>query len=39
MIVEMNPDWDPLTEQDLLHRSEDTSDSAKLVPSEEYCHG
>ena len=35
MIAEMNPDWDP-TEHDLLHRSEDTSDSAEMVPSEEY---
>ena len=34
MLAEMNPDWDPLTEQDLLHRSEDTSDSAE-APSEE----
>ena len=36
MLAEMNPDWDPLTEHDLLHRSEDTSDSAEMVPSEEY---
>ena len=38
MLAEMNPDWDPfpLTEPGLLHRSEDTSDSAEMVPSEEY---
>ena len=36
MLAEMNPDWEPLTEHDLLHRSEDTSDSAEMVPSEEY---
>ena len=36
LMAEMNPDWDPLTEQDLLHRSDDTSDSAEFVSSEEY---
>ena len=36
MMAEMNPNWDPLTEHDLLHRSDDTSDSVELVPSEEY---
>ena len=36
MLAEMNPDWDPLTEEDLLHRPEDTSDSAELAPSDEY---
>ena len=36
MLAEMNPDWDPLTEEDLLHRPEDTSDSAELVPSDEH---
>ena len=36
MLAEMNPEWDPLTEEDLLHRPEDTSDSAELVPSDEY---
>ena len=36
MIAEMNPDWDPFTEHDLLHRSEDTSDSSEMLPSEEY---
>ena len=36
MLAEMNPDWDPLIEEDLLHRPEDTSDSAELVPSDEY---
>ena len=36
VIAEMNPNWDPLTEHDLLHRSEDTSDSAEMVPSEEH---
>ena len=35
MLAEMNPDWDPLTAHDLLHRSDDTSDSVELVPSEE----
>ena len=35
MIAEMNPDWDPLTAHDLLHHSEDTSDSVELVPSED----
>ena len=35
MIAEMNPDWDPLTAHDLLHHSEDTSDSVELVTSEE----
>ena len=33
MLAEMNPDWDPLTEQDLHRRSEDTSDSLELVSS------
>ena len=35
MIAEMNPDWDPLTADDLLHHSDDTSDSAELITSEE----
>ena len=35
MLAEMNPDWDPLTEQDLLRRPEDTSDSMELVSSAE----
>ena len=35
MLAETNPDWDPLTAHDLLHRSDDTSDSVELVPSEE----
>ena len=36
LMVEMNPDWDPLTEHDLLHRADDTSDSVELVPLEEW---
>ena len=36
MMAETNPNWDPLTEHDDLHRSDDTSDSVELVPSEEY---
>ena len=35
MIAEMNPDWDPLTADDLLHHSDDTSDSVELITSEE----
>ena len=35
MIAEMNPDWAPLTAHDLLHHSDDTSDSVELVTSEE----
>ena len=35
MIAEMNPDWDPLTAHDLLHHSDDTSDSVELITSEE----
>ena len=35
LIAEMNPDWDPLTADDLLHHSDDTSDSVELITSEE----
>ena len=35
MLAEMNPDLAPLTAQDLLHRSDDSSESAELLPSEE----
>ena len=35
MLAEMNPDWAPLTAQDLLHNSDDSSESAELLPSEE----
>ena len=35
MLAEMNPDWAPLTAQDLLHRSDDSSDSVELLTSEE----
>ena len=35
MIAEMNPDWAPLTAQDLVHRSDDSSDSVEMLTSEE----
>ena len=35
MLAEMNPDWTPLTAQDLLHRSDSSSDSAEVLTSEE----
>ena len=35
LIAEMNPDWAPLTAQDLIHGSDDSSDSVELIPSEE----
>ena len=35
MIAEMNPDWAPLTEHDLLHCSDDSSDSLELLTSSE----
>ena len=35
MIAEMNPDWAPLTAHDLLHHSDDSSDSVELLTSEE----
>ena len=35
MLAEMNPDWAPLTAQDLLHNSDNSSDSVELLPSEE----
>ena len=31
MIAEMNPDWAPLTAHDLLHHSDDSSDSVELL--------
>ena len=35
MLAEMNPDLAPVTAQDLLHRSDDSSESVELLPSEE----
>ena len=35
MLAEMNPDWPGLTAQDLLHRSDDSSDSVEVLTSEE----
>ena len=35
MLAEMNPDWAPLTAHDLLHCSDDSSDSVELLTSEE----
>ena len=35
MLAEMNPDWAPLTAQDLLHTSDNSSESVELLPSEE----
>ena len=35
LIAEINPDWDPLTMHDLLHHSDDTSDSVEMITSEE----
>ena len=35
MIAEMNPDWEPLTAEDLLHDSDHSSESMDLLTSEE----
>ena len=35
MLAEINPEWAPLTAQDLLHHSDDSSESMELLPSEE----
>ena len=35
MLAEMNPDWAPLTAQDLLDNADRSSDSAELITSEE----
>ena len=35
MIAEMNPDWEPLTTEDLLHDSDHSSESMDLLTSEE----
>ena len=35
MIAEMNPDWAPLTAQDLLDNADSSSNSAELITSEE----
>ena len=35
MIAEMNPDWEPLTAEDLLHNSDHSSESMDLLTSEE----
>ena len=35
MLAEMNPDWAPLTAQDLLHNSDASSESVELLTSEE----
>ena len=35
MLAEMNPDWAPLTAQDLLHESDHSSESVELITSEE----
>ena len=35
MLAEMNPDWAPLTAQDLLYNADSSSNSAELITSEE----
>ena len=35
MLAEMNPDWAPLTAQDLLDNADSSSNSAELITSEE----
>ena len=35
LLAEMNLDWAPLTAQDLIHGSDDSSDSVELITSEE----